>query len=290
MFTKILVCSDGSDTALQAAKAAAEIARRFQADLTVLSVVYPAALMMPFSSAPEAAPHMAIVRELGEQMHTCIQQTTGTVLEAAGVPFQSRREFGHPVESILSVAGELKADLIVLGSRGVSEWEAIRLGSVTEGVLHQASCPVWIVRGEETTFSRILLASDGSAGAYQATLAAGTLAHQFAVPLTILTVLEPLGPLAHVLAEKADPESGSRRVREIVAARVQRIVEQADIACTICQEEGHPAETIVRYAREHEYPLIVMGNRGMSTLAALTLGSVSNRVARHASCSVLIVR
>jgi nucleotide-binding universal stress UspA family protein len=56
------------------------------------------------------------------------------------------------------------------------------------------------------------------------------------------------------------------------------------------QETGHAAETIVRYARDNNFPLIVMGSRGMGSFQALTLGSVSSRVAQQAHCSLLIVK
>jgi nucleotide-binding universal stress UspA family protein len=290
MFTRLLVCSDGSEQARNAARAAAEIARRFQADITLLSVFYPSALMMPFASAPEAAPQMEVVMELGEEMHTHIQQETGKVLTEAGVPFQPRREFGHPVDTIVAAAQDLQADLIVLGSRGLSAWKALLLGSVSDGVLHHAPCPVLIVRGERTTFPRVLLASDGSAGAYKATLTAGALARKFEAPLIILNVLEPLGPLSRVLQGEVSPESCSLQARAIVAQRIRTVAEQADASYILHQEVGHPAETIVRYARENDCPLIVIGSRGMSSLKSFAVGSVSDRVAQHAHGSVLVVR
>src|SRR5262249_2364677 len=149
-------------------------------------------------------------------------------------------------------------------------------------VLHHAHCPVWIVRGEQAVLPGVLLASDGSAGTYQATLAAGALAWKFGAPLTILNVLEPPGPLAHRLEGDAEWEASGRRAREIVARRIRDMAEQAGCAYTLEQEVGHPAETIVRYAEENDFPLIVLGSRGMSALKALALGSVSHRVAHHA--------
>lgn len=290
MFQEIVLCSDGSEPALQAAKVTAEIARRFQAHITLLSVFNSDALLSPIATAPEVAPPMDLVLALAEEMHTDVEQKTGQVLKEAGIPYQSRREIGHPVDTIINIAPSLKADLIVLGSRGLSEWKGLLLGSVSDGVLHHAPCPVLIVRDAQTTFDKILLASDGSAGASKATRVAGQLARMFAVPLTILNVTEPLGLLARVLKGETDAEGCSSRAREIVAAHIRRLVEQTGVGYTLHQETGHPAETIVRYAEDKKYPLIVLGSRGMSALSALTIGSVSDRVAHHAHCSVLVVR
>ena len=288
MFTKIVVCSDGSEPALQASRIAAEIAGRFHAELTLLSVYNPAGVLASFAMAPEAAPSNDIVMSIGEETHKVVQQKTGAILDRAGVTYQFRGEMGHPVDCINDVAEGIGADLIVLGSRGMSEWKALLLGSVSDGVLHHAHCPVLIVRGEQTTFTKILLACDGSAGAFQATRSAGALADKFGAPLVILNVLEPLSALAQAL--QPDSESSLLRARQLIGTRVRGMAHDVDCAFTMQQEVGHPAETIVQIARENDYPLIVVGSRGMSALKALALGSVSNRVAHHSHCSVLVVR
>lgn len=288
MFSNILLCSDGSDNALQAARVAGEIAARFHADLTILSVFNPASELGSFAMAPEAGPSQEVIQALGENLHAAIQKSSGGLLDAAGTAYRFQRETGHPVEAILDSAAALNADLIVLGSRGLSEWKALLIGSVSDGVLHHALCPVLIVRDDVTSFSRILLACDGSAGVFLATRAAGELSNKYGAPLTIVNVVEPLGPLANIVHD--DPESVLNNAREIAGARVRGMALHADCAYSFHQEVGHPAETIVRFATDGAYPLIVVGSRGMSALKALALGSVSNRVAHHAPCSVLVVR
>ena len=288
MFSKILLCSDGSDHALQAARVACEIATRFHSGLTLLSVFNPASVLGAFAMAPEAAPSEEIVRAIGEDLHAGIQKSTGSLPDAAKVAYRFQRETGHPVEAIIAAAAAVNADLIVLGSRGLSEWKALLMGSVSDGVLHHAACPVLIVRGAETSVAKILLACDGSAGAFLATRAAGELSSKFGAPLTIVNVVEPLGPLANFVHD--DPESVLHNACEIAGTRVRGMALQADCAYSFHQEVGHPAETIVRIATEGAYPLVVVGSRGMGVLKALALGSISNRIAHHAPCSVLVVR
>src|SRR5258708_4008043 len=104
MFKEIVVCADGSDTALEAARVAAELASKFQANVTLLSVFNQSAAMVPFIYAPESVPYAANIIQVGEEMQESIQQKTGQIFEEKGVPYQSRRETGHPVDTIVNVA------------------------------------------------------------------------------------------------------------------------------------------------------------------------------------------
>lgn len=58
----------------------------------------------------------------------------------------------------------------------------------------------------------------------------------------------------------------------------------------VCLREGNPAMEILRLAQGRDVDMILIGNRGLSGIASVLLGSVSQRVARNARCSVLIVR
>ena len=147
MFTKILLASDGSDGAAKAAAAAAELTRRFGAELTVLHVFSPPApAIVPFSMgelATDVDPTWIdrLARAAGEQV-AC---RAGEVLQAAGVPYAFRMEPGHPAEVIVRLAETDGFDLVVLGSRGLGGVKEFLLGSVSNRVSHHARCPVLIV-------------------------------------------------------------------------------------------------------------------------------------------------
>lgn len=146
MFKEILVCSDGSDHALQAARIAGELARPFQAHITLLSVFDLPGMAASYGAAMEIVSYAEVLTQMEQEMHDSVQQKTGEVLQKLEVPYQSCRETGHPVDTILRVAEEKKADLIVLGSRGLGGFTRFLLGSVSDGVLHHAHCPVLVVR------------------------------------------------------------------------------------------------------------------------------------------------
>ena len=143
MFKTILICSDGSDHALKAAKQAVEIARLHEACLVLLHVE-------PSELQPYAVPWQLEIGQAPMQHlsaeHKANLEATMALCKDERVTYRCRHEHGHPAEQIIRVAEEEEADLIVMGSRGLSEWKALLLGSVSDHVLHHAHCSVLIVR------------------------------------------------------------------------------------------------------------------------------------------------
>lgn len=147
MYTKILLCSDGSEHALSAARHAAELSKKFGSKLVLLNVFNPSAAPMNYIGVPGAA--LMTATNLGcyaEEIQEAVERDTGKILEKFGVEYVCRRELGHPVERIMAAAADEQVDLIVMGSRGLSEWKSFLLGSISDGVLHHAHCPVLVVR------------------------------------------------------------------------------------------------------------------------------------------------
>jgi nucleotide-binding universal stress UspA family protein len=146
MFKRILVCTDGSENATHAAQTAADLAWKLGAEVTLLSVVNPAPLLAPYTIAVEAAPDAEAIFEFAAENQKTVLCTAAEPFEREGVRIKTRGEMGQPVDIILNVAEEEKSDLIVMGSRGLGGFKRLMLGSVSDGVLHHAHCPVLIVR------------------------------------------------------------------------------------------------------------------------------------------------
>jgi len=136
---------------------------------------------------------------------------------------------------------------------------------------------------------RVLIATDGSADAQKAVAWVASLPPQASVELRALSVATlPRGPLdvpqVHEYHQSFLDEA--RRAAEAARATLELRWSNAEARVV----EGDPREEIVRAAAEWPADLIVGGARGLGALARLFLGSVSEHVAHHASCSVLIVR
>lgn len=146
MFRKLLVPVDGSDGALKAAKVAGEIAQKFGSRVTLLHVA-------DLPDTAMAAAGMAGMIWTGQVADEASEQAGREALAAArqAVALAADRVdeeivAGHPADTIARRAREGRFDLIVMGSRGLSEVGSIFLGSVSDKVSHHAPCPVLIVR------------------------------------------------------------------------------------------------------------------------------------------------
>jgi nucleotide-binding universal stress UspA family protein len=297
MFKKILVCSDGSEDALYATRAGAVLAKRFGSRVVLLDAFNAAFLEADGMGVWSVTVPANTIEQIAQIQHETVTRAALPVFEAAGVTCQAIQERDHPVSAIIGIARRENADLIVIGSRGLSGVKSFFIGSVSSGVLQHAPCSVLIMHGDGMPpgadwFERILLASDTSSGADNAVQSAVALAAQFHSALTVLNVYQAPGLLGEAADAYADfcPEEYEKRVMQAVENSMKVASEQSGIPSTLRQEKGHPAETILRVAEEIKSDVIVVGSRGLGEFAALLLGSVSHHVATHAHCPVLVVR
>ena len=139
-------------------------------------------------------------------------------------------------------------------------------------------------------FEKILLAVDGSEHSLHAAKEAGDLAR--AMKSEILRIVVAFDGIPPYLGEPNLQQAINARMKE--ANKILQKAEDAvgKIPGEIHTEliEGSPAEAIINVAKTRGSTIIVMGSRGLSSIAGLVLGSTSHKVVSHASCPVLIVR
>jgi nucleotide-binding universal stress UspA family protein len=145
----VMLATDGSTTAALATDTAIELAQLLNTELVIVSV-----WNIPYTSAGfVAVPPSAEVAEMSEEQSRKITDAAATRAEAAGVKTRTAVLRGLPVEEICLAAETFGPRLLVVGSHGRGVLKRALLGSVSTGVLHHASCPVLVVRGDkaETT-------------------------------------------------------------------------------------------------------------------------------------------
>jgi ubiquinone biosynthesis protein len=129
LIQRILVATDRSETATRAVEWAAEMAERYSAELFVLQVVAPEHVI---AAGSDGAPAADELRRFTERL--------------AGDRGRARLEYDpDPAQTILRVAEEERADVVVVGSRGMRDRSEFLLGSVPNRVSHNANCHVVIV-------------------------------------------------------------------------------------------------------------------------------------------------
>lgn len=139
MFDTIVLAVDGSATAERAIETTRELAKQLGSRVIVVYAFDPVPRYLGNQQAQAVAAR-------GISHGTEIAERAAEPLQAAGIETELDVLEGPAAEAILRVAEVRAADLIVMGSRGLSELEAILLGSVSHKVLQHARCPVLIVR------------------------------------------------------------------------------------------------------------------------------------------------
>ncbi len=146
MFKTILVCSDGSQHSMKAAREAAVIARQSDACVLLLNVNSNAETLSPCIMPWQMEVNEnQFSRDLDEPQE-CALKHAEILFDKDAVRYVSLREFGHAAAQIVRVAEREEADLIVLGSRGLNVLETLLLGSVSDHVVRHAHCSVLVVR------------------------------------------------------------------------------------------------------------------------------------------------
>lgn len=176
MFKKIVLATDGSAHAMKAAKVAADLAATYGAQLAIVNVLPEALSLQDVERAPQAkklsrkvkseiadtwntlvrspthdaealyqwVPALQTVRK---ELHDCILQEAERVAKARKVKRVIRvATNGEPAQRIAEYAKKAKADLVVMGARGLGAFGALVFGSVSRKVTGAIKCPVLIVK------------------------------------------------------------------------------------------------------------------------------------------------
>lgn len=302
---KILLATDGSDSA----RAAVDFVRHFpfpeHSEVTVLTV-----LDESLFPADDTAQLDEQERRVLEQSERAIREEAEQLIQVeaarlgdAGRPCSTALRIGHAADEIVKTAEALQSELIVVGSHGRGSIKSFLMGSASNSLLHYAPCsvlivkdphmaePATVVEGEPPSWN-ILLAYDSSKPATNAVQACASLPLGEAARVTALTVL----PLVTIYRQdirqrmsvfwrqkKAAAQDALDQVVKALRWATPHVSAQLRESPNVCQ-------AILDTAAELGSNLILLGDKGAGTVQRFLLGSVTHRVARHAKCAVWVVR
>jgi nucleotide-binding universal stress UspA family protein len=144
MFRKIVVGTDGSETAHEAVRQAVGLARLTGAELHVLTAYGATTAVAALAGAAGYATESMSTPQQRQAAETLLDRALSGI-DTDGVAITARARQGEPADVIIDVASELDADLIVIGNRGMTGARRFFLGSVPNRVAHHADCAVHIV-------------------------------------------------------------------------------------------------------------------------------------------------
>jgi nucleotide-binding universal stress UspA family protein len=299
---RILCPVDFSDHSRRALDYALAIATWYDSVVTVLHVspLMPVAAYAPMSGMP---PYVALTPDARQALMRSMKEFTAG--GHASVPIELEMAEGHAAAVIVDRAGEITADLLVLGTHGRSGFDRWVLGSVTEKVLRKAPCPlltvpthVGVAAAETAGFRRIVCAVDFSDCSMHALDYAISLAEEARASLTVVHVIElppdvprevhetvMFGPRNQREYIALAEEAGRAQLTDAVPDRVRAAVNVDTVLAA-----GKPYREILRVAADHSADLIVAGVHGRGAIDRMLFGSTTQHLVRQASCPVLTIR
>ena len=155
LFEKILAPLDGSEHSLRALEIAIQTAKKFGGKISLIHVYSvtagPIIMPEPTTLTPSVVPAMTAaevfkVAEAARKAGRNILASGEERVKAEGIQVETMLREGDTVQEILKAAREGEFDLIVMGARGISKIREILLGSVSDGVIRNAPCPVLVVK------------------------------------------------------------------------------------------------------------------------------------------------
>ena len=296
----ILVPVDFSRISIQTIETAKRLAHQFDGTIHLAHIhhwQYPADFVGPVLSSgflPESFEEDR-TRQLAEQLKTIASKSGLSARDRTHV-----RTGASPFHEICRLAQEIPADLIVMPTHGYTGLRHVFLGSTAERVVQHSPCPVFIVRkkkqrqktGRQLPISTILVPTDFSSCSREGLLYAIGFANQFGARIILLhatylgyiysserTALYDIPGL-----QEAARKNAERQMRKLV-----RTVNFGRVKFETALTEGSPVFDICAFAKNHDVDLIITSTHGLTGLQHVLIGSVAEKVVRHAPCSVLVV-
>lgn len=287
----IVVATDFSATAAAALAWAAEVAREHGARLVVAHAA---------ATAPSAPEYVQLPGSAYDEIRAAARGQLDALIAAlapTGIPCSAELVVAPTVAGIVAAAERAHADLLVAGTRGLTGWKRLLLGSTAARLVRDAPCPVLTVHPSDGRRPRpvraVLVATDFSDDAWCAAEAALRIVdadpnggRRVVLLHVYRTALEavPARAAAYAAQIRATSSAAQQGAADW-AARLSR----PGLTVEVRVREGYPAETIVDQAAELGVDLVAMGTHGRSALERLWIGSTAERVLPEAPCPVLTV-
>jgi nucleotide-binding universal stress UspA family protein len=282
--------SEGSNEALRQAHACALSEGGKLAVCYVLPALFGLNALFP----PRDATTLAQAAELEARVRHLIGQRIAACMPEASVEIFVDQ--GSAYAEIVRRAETWSADLVVVGSHGMSGMPRGHLGSVAEHVVRNAHCPVLVARANPARSGVVVVATDLSGPSMPAVAAGVEEARRRGARLVVVHAID-FASLAVTIEEIVLDVTGAsanwnidEEIRKGVETKIHDALEKCSGKGEARVVSGTAAAAIVRCADAVGAELVVVGTRGRTGLTRLALGSVAERVIRSAACSVLAVR
>lgn len=299
---KILIAVDGSHHSEAAIRLIGALNVDSKAEATILTVIPEHVFLGRYTLDHVLRRSITLkmqMREAEEQRALELLAKAAEPLVARGLRVQTVIRRGSPAEEIIKTCGHTLADLAVVGFKGISDVPEFLLGGVAQKVIRYAPCSVLMVKRETDAVNRVLVPLDGSKYSDETVQFLLQLPLPHRAKVLLMTVVESF-VAALIRRPTLDMEANRQILAELQKAEeeaAERLMVEAKarfseggyrVLTTVAH--GDPSPEILREAVQRKVDLIALGAKGLSGVRRFLLGSVAQRIARYAKCSVLIVK
>jgi len=280
----ILVGVDGSAQSDAAVDFATREAVMRQAPLTLLHVIEP----VPASASANEQSRIGRVWEAQARDVIEHARKAASACAPASPQLDLRTEIVCSPVIPMFIVASTDAQMIVLGSRGMTPLGRLLLGSVSNSAVQHAHCPVAITRDEETPdpAGPVLVGVDGSLASDAAVALAFDEASRRAVDLIALHAWSDVGVFPILGMDWRDYETrGAECLAERLAGYQQDYPDVKVRRRVVCDK---PARWLIEESRNAQ--LVIVGSHGRGGFAGMQLGSVSSALAHSAQAPLIVVR
>jgi nucleotide-binding universal stress UspA family protein len=299
MIRSLVVPLDGSRFAERALPVAARIARNAEATLHLVMAEDPTQGLAPF--AEFGPPSVLLMEELDRRHTAYLERTAGRLRKAGRIRVKVLYQDGAAGRVIVRAAEATRSGLVVMSTHGRGAFGRIGLGSVADYVVRHLEIPVLLLpprahRLRSVPGRRVLVPLDLSP---ESTAVLDALADLLpaigAMRVTLLHVVEPVPVVALPSLAALNPDGALAELRwEEARLRLDRAEAAARrlgfTVATRLVAGGRAGATILEHLNRGNYDLLALTTHGYSGFKRLLLGSVTNKVVRHAGKPVLVVR
>lgn len=290
---KILLATDGSENSEKAAEFLNRLDLTHEDEIIVLHVIS----KVPFKDDRQS--YYESLKKIKEEIGSKILDSTINKLKVNGRISTSLID-GYPDKMIVDTADELKADLIVMGARGIKGIKSLLLGSTTRSVSINSTKPILAIKSsprESKGGIKILYATDGSKYAIETGRLLTAIPFPENTEITIFNVISTSFidiPERYWMEVDDKIKEEIAKIREAEFAIADRIIEEAKSLLrekfskiTVSIKFGDPSLEILSASEALNADIIAVGSSGIRGFKGM-LGSVSRSVLGDAKCSVLI--
>ncbi len=251
-FKQILVPFDGSEQSIVALKSAVFFSQKYDAQLNVVHIeeIYP-----------------------NDQIEKIL------TMHAQGAPYKYMRKDGKPFKGIIEASKEINADLIVMGTHGVSGFEEFWMGSNAHKVVNLSKCPVLTMRENEipNNFKKIVLPIDTSFESRQK------------IPLAV-NLAQKFGATIHLLGVSVDKDKESEHLINTYTRQAINNIEENNVTYTLEKKLGENITNLtIDYAKSIDADLIVIMTEQEPQLGSFFLGKFAQQMINHSTIPVFSI-